>query len=228
MENIAEALKRNHQTHLLDALNKLSGEGYEKLKKQIEGIDWDGLSVLIRDYVMKKPVTVIPADLAPASYFPLLPKDAEQEALYKRAFEKGVELIRTGKVAALTVAGGQGTRLGFDGPKGTYPITPVLHKTLFQYFAESLARVSEKYGCRIPWFIMTSELNDKATRDFFKSHAFFGLPEESVCFFTQGFMPAVDYSGKVLMSAPDSIALTPDGHGGTLLALRKWGCLDRM
>ena len=226
--NIAETLTKNNQTHILDALNKLSGAEHDKLQKQIEAIDWDHLSTLIQDYVMHKPVTEIPADLAPASYFPLVPKDAEQKALYKKAFEKGVELIRAGKTAALTVAGGQGTRLGFAGPKGTYPITPVLHKTLFQYFAESLDRVSEKYGTRIHWFIMTSELNDKATRDFFKSHEFFGLPEDSVHFFTQGFMPAIDYSGKVLMSAKDSIALTPDGHGGTLLALRKWGNLELM
>ena len=228
MQNIAETLKNNNQEHLLKALNKLSGAAREKLEKQIEAIDWEELSRLIREYVMQKPVTTIPADLAPASYFPLVPDGAEQEELYKKAIEKGVELIRAGKTAALTVAGGQGTRLGFDGPKGPYPITPVLHKTLFQYFAESLARVSEKYGSRIHWFIMTSELNDKATRDFFRSHAFFGLPEDTVHFFTQGFMPAIDYSGKVLMSAGDSIALTPDGHGGTLLALRKWGCLDLM
>lgn len=228
MQNIAETLTKNNQTHILDALNRVSGAEREKLEKQIEAINWDELSGLIRKYVMQKPVTTIPADLAPASYFPLVPKDAGQAELYKKAFDKGTELIRAGKTAALTVAGGQGTRLGFDGPKGTYPITPVLHKTLFQYFAESLDRVSEKYGSRVHWFIMTSELNDKATRDFFRSHGFFGLPEDSVHFFTQGFMPAIDYSGKVLMSAKDSIALTPDGHGGTLLALRKWGCLDLM
>ena len=108
--NIAETLTKNNQTHILDALNRLSGAEHDKLLKQIEAIDWDHLSTLIQDYVMHKPVTEIPADLAPASYFPLVPKDAEQKALYKKAFEKGVELIRAGKTAALTVAGGQGTR----------------------------------------------------------------------------------------------------------------------
>ena len=220
--NIEETLKKNNQTHILDALNALSGAEHEKLGKQIEQVNWDEISQLVKDYVLRKPVTEIPPDLSPAPYFPLKPKDAEQAEFYRKAFDRGVELIRNGKTAALTVAGGQGTRLGFDGPKGTYPITPVLHKTLFQYFAESLGRVSEKYGHRIPWFIMTSELNDKATREFFQAHDFFGLPKDSVQFFTQGFMPAIDYSGKVLMSAKDSIALTPDGHGGTLLALRKF------
>ncbi len=102
--NIAETLTKNNQTHILDALNRLSGAEHDKLLKQIEAIDWDHLSTLIQDYVMHKPVTEIPADLAPASYFPLVPKDAEQEALYKKAFEKGVELIRAGKTAALTPA----------------------------------------------------------------------------------------------------------------------------
>ena len=228
MNNIEETLRKNNQTHILDALNALSGAEHEKLRKQIEQVNWDEISKLIKEYVLQKPVTDIPPDLSPAPYFPLVPKDAEQAELYKKAFDRGVELIRNGKTAALTVAGGQGTRLGFDGPKGTYPITPVLHKTLFQYFAESLARVSEKYNTAVNWFIMTSELNDKATRDFFTEHEFFGLDPENVHFFTQGFMPAIDYSGKVLMSAGDSIALTPDGHGGTLLALRKSDCLDLM
>ena len=226
--NMEETLRKNNQTHILDALNALSGAEHEKLKKQIEQVNWDEISKLIRQYVLQKPVTVIPPDLSPAPYFPLEPKDAEQAEFYRKAFDRGVELIRSGKTAALTVAGGQGTRLGFDGPKGTYPITPVLHKTLFQYFAESIARVCEKYNTTIHWFIMTSELNDKATRDFFAAHNSFGLDPETIHFFTQGFMPAIDYSGKVLMSAKDSIALTPDGHGGTLLALRKSGCLDLM
>ena len=226
--NIEETLTKNKQTHILAALNALSGAEHEKLKKQIEEVNWDEISKLIQEYVLRKPVTKIPPDLSPAPYFPLVPKDAEQAELYRKAFDRGVELIRNGKTAALTVAGGQGTRLGFDGPKGTYPITPVLHKSLFQYFAESLARVGEKYGTTLHWFIMTSELNDKATRDFFAAHNWFGLQPDTIHFFTQGFMPAIDYSGKVLMSAKDSIALTPDGHGGTLLALRKSGCLDLM
>ncbi len=228
MQSLITSLKKNGQAHLADALKALSGKEQEKLKAQIEQVNWEELAKLTADYVLKRPQTDIPDDLSPAPFFPLNPNGTAQEELYKKASDKGIELIRAGKVAALTVAGGQGTRLGFDGPKGTYPITPVLHKTLFQYFAESLARVAEKYHTAIHWFIMTSELNDKPTRAFFKEHAFFGLPESSVHFFTQGFMPAIDYSGKVLMSAKDSLALAPDGHGGTLLALRKAGLLDFM
>lgn len=178
--------------------------------------------------MFRKPETAIPDDLTPAPFFPFPAKTAEQTARYAEAEKLGVKLISEGKVAALTVAGGQGTRLGFDGPKGTYPITPVKHKTLFQYFAESLARASEKFGARIRWYIMTSELNDGPTRAFFEENGFFGLNRENVFFFTQGMMPAIAYSGDLLLSSRNSLALAPNGHGGTLLALRKSGALDRM
>ena len=177
---------------------------------------------------MKKPETEIPSDLSPAPFFRLNPENAAQKEYYRKAEARGRELLAAGKVAMLVVAGGQGTRLGFDGPKGTYPICPVTGKTLFQYFAEEIGRVAEKYGHAIPWYIMTSKLNDQATREFFRRHDFFGLPAETVRFFTQGTMPAVGYDGQLLLGAPDSLALSPNGHGGTLLALKKSGALDEM
>lgn len=139
----------------------------------------------------------------------------------RRAAARGAGLLRP-------VAGGQGTRLGFDGPKGTYPIAPVTGKSLFQYFAESILRTGEKFGCRLTWYIMTSLLNREATEAFFKEHAFFGLAPEQVFFFTQGTMPAIGYDGKLLLAEKDSLSLSPNGHGGTLLALRKSGALARM
>lgn len=228
MEAIETILERNQQTILLDHLKTLSGEKLENFKKQLQAVDWDYITTLTKEYVLQKPVTAIPDDLSPAPFFPLVPQTDEQKELYAKAKETGKALISAGKVAALTVAGGQGTRLGYNAPKGTFPITPVRKKTLFQYFAESLARVSEKYGFQIPWLIMTSELNDADTRAFFKKNDFFGLPEESVHFFTQGTMPAIRYDGKCFPAEPGSLALAPDGHGGTLLALRKSGLLDAM
>ena len=228
MDQLKQQLERNGQTILLEHLNTLSGEKLEHFKHQLEQVDWDYISQMTKEYVLQKPVTGIPADLAPAPFFPLTPKNEDQKAYYQKAEQLGKELIASGKVAALTVAGGQGTRLGFNGPKGTYPITPVRKKTLFQYFAESLARVSEKYQTQIPWLIMTSELNDADTRKFFRENSFFGLPENSVHFFTQGTMPAIGYDGKCFPAEEGSLALAPDGHGGTLLALKKSGLLDAM
>ena len=159
MQQIIEKLRKAGQNRLADHLALAAPENAARLAKQISELDLEELPRLIRDYVMKKPETKIPSDLTPAPFFPFPAKTDEQKKLYAEAAAAGVSLLKQGKVAALTVAGGQGTRLGFDGPKGTFPITPVLHKTLFQYFAESLARVSEKFGAKIPWFIMTSELN---------------------------------------------------------------------
>ena len=225
---IMETLRKYGQDFVASKLESLSGEARAKLEKQLSEIDFAELSELIRDYVLQKPVTEIPADLAPAPFFPFPAKDEAQEAYYEKARKEGERLLAEGKVAFLVVAGGQGTRLGFDGPKGTYPITPIKHKTLFQYFAETISRVSKKYGRNLHWFIMTSELNDKRTREFFRENAYFGLGEENVTFFTQGTMPAISYEGKLLMNAPDSLALSPNGHGGTLLALKKSGALDEM
>lgn len=216
------------QGHLLTHYDQVSAEAQAKLERQFADINWEALPAIIADYVLKRPETAIPADLTPAPFFPFPPKTTEDKALYEKAAALGEKLIAEGKVASLTVAGGQGTRLGFDGPKGTYPITPVLHKTLFQYFAESIARISERSGTKLHWYIMCSELNFKATKDFFEANQFFGLDNQQVHFFVQGTMPAIGLDGKLIIAAEDSLALAPNGHGGTLLALRNSGALDEM
>ncbi len=141
---------------------------------------------------------------------------------------RGRTLLSQGRVAALTVAGGQGTRLGFDGPKGAFPISPVRNKPLFQLFAESILATSRRCGAAVPWYIMTSPHNDTATRRFFAEHNYFGLPGDDVLFFHQGVVPAFDRRGKILLDWPHRIALSPDGHGGTLLALARSGMLADM
>jgi UDP-N-acetylglucosamine/UDP-N-acetylgalactosamine diphosphorylase len=228
MQEIIEKLKAAGQEQLLNFQSELNDEQKKNLLAQIENIDFDYINGLVKSHVQQKPETKIPSDLSPAPFFPAAPKDAEQSKLYEEAKTKGVELLKAGKVAALTVAGGQGTRLGFDGPKGTFPITPIKNKTLFQYFAESILRANKKYGCEIQWFIMTSLLNDKTTQEFFKDNNYFGLNPSSVMFFTQGTMPCIGYDGKILLASKDSLALAPDGHGGTLLALKISGALDKM
>jgi UDP-N-acetylglucosamine/UDP-N-acetylgalactosamine diphosphorylase len=215
------AIEKAGQSHLLASDSPL-------LAEQLSAIDWENLPRLIADYVLKKPSVQIPADVQPAPYFPLVPRNTTEEAEKEQAERLGTEALKAGKVACLTVAGGQGTRLGFDGPKGTYPIGPVSGRTLFEYFAQSIARAEEKYGAPIRWYVMTSALNRQATETFFRERNFLGLREDQVFFFTQGTMPAIGYDGKLLMSSPDSLALSPDGHGGTLLALRKSGALDQM
>ncbi|MEA4863178.1 MAG: UTP--glucose-1-phosphate uridylyltransferase [Victivallaceae bacterium] len=221
-------LERHGQQKLLRFWNELDYAGREKLSSQIQALDFANLDDLIDKYVMHKPTPPMPAKFDPAPFFPLVPPDENTAAYYEKAVEVGESLLRAGKVAVLTVAGGQGTRLGFDGPKGTYPIGPVSEKTLFNFFADAIARNQQKYGARISWYIMTSILNNDATVKFFKSRNYFGLAPEQVIFFVQGTMPAIGYDGKLLLAEKSSLALSPDGHGGTLWALRVSGALDRM
>lgn len=165
--------------------------------------------------------------LAPAPYEPL-PENGGDAAAWAKARAAGEAALRAGRVAAFTVAGGQGTRLGYDGPKGTFPVTPVKHKPLFQVFAEKIRAAGVRFGRPLHWFIMTSHQNHAATEAFFAEHTFFGLDPARVHFFRQGRMPAVDFNGKILLESPGSIALSPDGHGGSLRALDRSGALDLM
>ena len=228
MQNMYDKLKKYKQEHVLKFIDELNSTQSIQLLQQLEQIDFAELDDLIKEYVMREPEIKIPADLEPAPFFPLKAKDAQQEKLYAQAIAKGKELLQAGKVATLTVAGGQGTRLGFDAPKGTYPITPVERKSLFQYFAESILRAGIKYGQELTWYIMTSGLNNESTQEFFEKNNYFGLNPENIIFFIQGTMPAIAYNGELLLSNKDSLALAPDGHGGTLRALRRSGCLDKM
>jgi len=228
IDNARALLERHGQGHLLAFWGRLDDAQRQTLLQQLGQINWDELGKTIQSYVLRKPEAHIPDDLDAASFFPLVPDSPARRALYERATARGEEMLRSGRVAAFTVAGGQGTRLGFDGPKGTFPITPVKHKPLFQYFAESIVRLSQKHGHPLPWYIMTSELNDQATRGFFAANGNFGLGKDDVVFFSQGTMPAIGLDGKLLLASPGSLALAPDGHGGSLTALRRSGALDDM
>lgn len=156
------------------------------------------------------------------------PENGGDAALWARAKARGVQALRDGTVACFTVAGGQGTRLGFDGPKGAFPVTPVRGHSLFQVFAEKLFAAGRRYRQTPPWLIMTSPANHAATVNYFEEHQFFGLDAARVIFFPQGTMPAVDFNGKILLEAPGRIALSPDGHGGSLRALARSGALDAL
>lgn len=216
------------QEHLLEFAGELDEQQQNQLLAEINAIDFAEIKNLIEKYVTTDYQAKVPENINPAPYFSIAPENDAQKLLYEQAENKGRELLSQGKVSALTVAGGQGSRLGFDGPKGSYPVTPVKNKTLFCYFAESLLRAGEKFGYPIRWYIMTSTVNDQQTKDFFKENDFFGMDPELVTFFSQGTMPAISYEGKILLKTKSSLALAPDGHGGTLLALRNSGALDEM
>ncbi len=165
--------------------------------------------------------------LVPAPY-ERLPENGGDAARWAQARAAGEAALRAGRVAAFTVAGGQGTRLGYDGPKGTFAVTPLKGKPLFQVFAEKIKAVGLRYGRPLHWFIMTSHANHEQTEAFLAEHRHFGLDHARVYCFRQGRMPAVDFSGKILLESTGSLALSPDGHGGSLRALHRSGALDLM
>jgi len=138
----------------------------------------------------------------------------------------GEQVLREGKVGAILVAGGQGTRLGFNHPKGMYAIGPVSGTTLFQILFEKILAAGRRYGVEIPLFVMTSDATHIETEDYVKQQKNFGLPSENVRLFCQGVMPAVDAgTGKILLAEKGHVALSPDGHGGMLAALERSGGL---
>jgi UDP-N-acetylglucosamine/UDP-N-acetylgalactosamine diphosphorylase len=140
----------------------------------------------------------------------------------------GEELLRAGKIAVFTVAGGQGTRLGWRGPKGTYPATVVTGKPLFRVFAEQITAAEKRYGRSLPWYIMTSPLNSADTRAFFRDNNWFGRNPADTFLFEQGTMPSITFDGKLILETPSSLALNPDGHGGAIRALHASGALEDM
>jgi UDP-N-acetylglucosamine/UDP-N-acetylgalactosamine diphosphorylase len=215
------------QEHVLRFADKLDEAGRSKLGAQLDALDFKLIDQLTREYVRSKPALTLPSEIQPVQAYPRSP-DPDHRTLYADAKAKGRQLLREGKVAAFLVAGGQGTRLGYDGPKGEYPVTPVKSKPLFQVFAEQLLAHSRDSGKSVPWYIMTSDANDAATRSFFKKNAYFGYPPNDIFFFQQGMMPAFAMDGRMLLAERDSLALSPDGHGGSLRALKRSGALDDM
>ena len=159
----------------------------------------------------------------------LAPKVAELSgAALKKAVAAGEKELRAGRVAALLVAGGQGSRLGYDGPKGCFSIGPITGAPLFYFHARKVLARSIRYGATIPFYVMTSEANDAATQKCFEENDFFGLDPKNVFFFTQGMWPGMTKDGKIILDRPGHIFMSPDGYGGLLAALRRSGALDDM
>ena len=227
-ENIKKLLKKHNQSHLLAFWGQLNAAQRQNLLAQIRQLDFPMIDNWVAGFVKKPTSAEIGADFAPARSYGPAPADAEQKSKYGKAVELGRELIRKSKVAALVVAGGQATRLEFDGPKGNFPISPVKNKTLFQIFAETIAAASEKYQTVCPSYIMTSPLNHAETTEIFRSNDYYGLRESDVFILQQGTLPNFSFDGKILLADKANIACSPDGHGGSLKALYKSGALEDM
>lgn len=164
------------------------------------------------------------SQITPIEYF----DKGNLNGYYKSFQETGEQAIRAGKLAAVTMAGGQGTRLGHSGPKGTFDIGLESHKSLFELLSDSLKEQGKKYDVTIPWFIMTSEENNDDTINFFAKNRYFGYQKDkNIFFFKQGELPMVDTEGKILIGENGLIKEAADGHGGIYEALVKNGMTKR-
>jgi len=228
IENTKKLLKNLNQGHLLAFWEQLNPAQKQNLLSQIQQLDFEKIDDWVANLVKKTTPAAIPTDFTPAPFYRAHPDDAAQENKYAKARDLGKKLISAGNVAAFVVAGGQATRLGFDGPKGDFHISPVKNKTLFQLFAETITAVSQKYQTSCPWYIMTSPLNHTATKEIFRSNNYYGLRSSDIFIFQQGTLPNFSLDGKILLADKANIARSPDGHGGSLKALYQSGALEDM
>lgn len=226
-----DLLNLHGQEHLIAHLETVEESTRQSLQQQLAEIDLAQIQQLwtasqhntedATDFTAVKPLPDADVVRQPAD-------DASQQQ-WDDALQAGEQALQAGRVACVVVAGGQGTRLGFAHPKGMFPIGPVTEASLFQFFFERLVRMQSLYDCVIPYYIMTSHATHQPTLEFLEQNNYFGLDANQVKLFQQGTMPAVDQqTGQLLIAENGQLALSPDGHGGMLQALKRAGILDDM
>jgi UDP-N-acetylglucosamine/UDP-N-acetylgalactosamine diphosphorylase len=223
-QKIIEEVYRARQEHIFLHWDTLNGKQKSHFLKQIKEIDFTLLDFLVNDLHSKKQQMRDQPILETAEIISL----KERKKNDTEALTIGEKELARGKVAAVLVAGGQSTRLGYHSPKGKFPITPVKQKSLFQLHAENLLAMCRKYKTSIPWYIMTSKINYQETVTFFEQHDYFGLSVNDVFFFQQEMIPAIDHNGKLILDAADHIFMNPNGHGGVLKGMWDSGAVKDM
>jgi UDP-N-acetylglucosamine pyrophosphorylase len=223
LEEIKAVLKKYKQEHLLNGYEELEEVKQKQLLEQLESIDYELIDSLYKN--IKEEEDFSKMKIEPIEYMDKYKLNDK----YKYYEQIGEKEIKQGKLAAVTMAGGQGTRLGHKGPKGTFDIGLDSHKSLFELLCDSLKAEGSKYGVTIPWFIMTSEENNDETVEFFEKNKFFGYQKDkNIFFFKQGKLPMVDTEGKILIGEDGLVKQAADGHGGVYSALLKNHMLEKM
>ncbi len=214
-----DKLEKYGQQHVLKYYEELRKEEQEALLCQIEQTDFEVLSLC------QKKETLNPrGEITPIGVMQLPEIEVKKEEYTKI----GLDAIRAGKVGAVLLAGGMGTRLGSDAPKGVYNIGLTKEVFIFQRLIENLLDVVNQAGAWIPLYVMTSDKNHETTTAFFKEKEYFGYNADYVTFFMQDMAPASDYEGKVYMEAKNKISTSPNGNGGWFLSMMKWGVVDKI
>lgn len=216
-------LKKYGQEHILRNFENLTEEEKEKLLDQILTIDLNQISELYES--TKKTISFANDKIEPIDY---VDKSALTEDELQKYNQLGEDAIKQGKYAVVTMAGGQGTRLGHNGPKGTFMLGLENDKSIFEILADSLKESQRKYGVIIPWYIMTSRENNEQTEKFFRDNNYFGYDQKAITFFKQGELPMCSEEGKLLIDENGKIKEAADGHGGIFESMRRNGVISDM
>ncbi len=218
-----QTLQKYGQEHLLNSFNSLSKEKQAELLDAILTTDFKQMQELYETTKIKTNFENV--KLEPIAHVTKSELSSEELAKYTSL---GEDAIKAGKLAVVTMAGGQGTRLGHDGPKGTFDLGLDSHKSIFEILCDTMKEACEKYKVTIPWYLMTSDANNESTIQFWKDNNYFGYPKEAISFFIQGKLPMIDTNGKILLDEDGTIKQAADGHGGIFEAMRKNGVLYDM
>ena len=224
VEKAMEKLTNLHQEHIISWMNKLSEEEKNKLLNQVENLNIEQVVNLYNN--LSKTFEINNKKIEKISAIDLSKLEKSDFDTYKNI---GIDIIKSNEYAVITMAGGQGTRLGHNGPKGTY----MIHlnngdKYLFQIIVEALQKANNKYSVTIPWYIMTSEENNDQTLAFLEEHNYFGYPKDSVKLFKQGKLPLISNEGKLLIGSNKLIKEASDGNGSIYSSLKNDGILNEM
>ena len=221
-EEAISKLKKYNQEHILKY--DLNNKQQEELEKQIENIDFEQLKSLYESTKEEKCIEEKKIEHIPYTDKTKLTKE-EQLSL----FEIGEQVIKQGHYAVITMAGGQGTRLGHNGPKGTYALDTINGKKyIFEIIIDRLKKAEKQYNVTIPWYVMTSKENHQDTILFLEKNNYFGYNKDKIKFFKQGELPLIDTQGKIILDENAKIKEAADGNGGIYEALSKSGMLQEL
>ncbi|MBR2743866.1 MAG: UDPGP type 1 family protein [Clostridia bacterium] len=216
-------LEEYNQMQILKAYDRADEKTKKELECQIERIDFKQVADLFE--TTKNEINFNNDVIESIAY---VDKEKLNEEDYKKYLEIGEKAIKDGKYSVVTMAGGQGTRLGHSGPKGTFDIGLDSHKSIFEILIDTLKENNEKYGVIIPWYVMTGKENHEDTVKFFEDNNYFGYDKNSIKFFQQGKLPMCDESGKILINEQGVIKEAADGHGGIFQSMKKNGITEDM
>lgn len=219
-DDLRRLFEQRGQGHLFAHWRDRDPERKRRLLDDLAALDLDQLDRLL--WSLSEP----PPHQPELSAYPVCGREEPDRQEGLRG--EGEAFLRSGRTAYLTVAGGQGSRLGFQGPKGMYPISPLRGASLFQIFAEKILAARRDFGARPTWYLMTSPLNHEETVRCFRASGYFGLDEEEILFFSQELFPSLTAEGRLLMAEDGGVFKNPNGHGGLLPALYKQKILPHM